>query len=284
MTDETLDVHKPGKIGFFDSGLGGLTILKAVAKELPQYDYVFYGDTANLPLGDKTEEEIFNYTKVGVEELFKKDCELVIIACNTASAETLRRLQDGFLKKNYPNRRILGVVIPTVETLINSESTSALLIATRRTVESKKYDLELKNRQTRDIKLHSVATPNLVPLIETGESDEALEKAITIIESERKKHHFDTVILGCTHYTKLKEGLRNYFNKPSSNHKTGSKAQHLNFLSQDEIIPHKLAYYLKEHTEITARLGQGSTRSILLTLHRPDYDKTIQELLGGVML
>jgi len=85
---------------------------------------VFYGDTANLPLGDKTEEEIFTYTKTGVEELFKKGCLLVIIACNTASSETLRRLQDGFLKDNYPDRRILGVVIPTVEAVIDQGSTN----------------------------------------------------------------------------------------------------------------------------------------------------------------
>lgn len=279
------------KIGFFDSGLGGLTILKATAKELPSYDYIFYGDTEHLPLGDKTEEEIFSYTKIGVEELFKRDCQLVIIACNTASAETLRRLQDGFLKENYPDRRILGVVIPTIETLIDSNSTGALLIATKRTVESRKYDNELKNRSQRDIRLYSVATPSLVPLIESGDSSDALRKAIETIEEELMKHHFDTVILGCTHYTKLKDGLRSYF----SNHSTGTNivdatlspslvSHKLTFLSQDEIIPHKLAYYIKSHAEIESKLGQGGTRSIYLTLHRPDYDHTIKELLGGIIL
>jgi len=127
-------------------------------------------------------------------------------------------------------------------------------------------------RSTREIKLYSVATPRLVPLIESGDSTEALERAIETITDERAKHPFDTVILGCTHYTRLKEDLRAHFN------------QSLTILSQDEIIPHKLAYYIREHTEIESRLGQGSTRSILLTLHRPDYDQIIQELLGGVML
>lgn len=291
MNDEAQDVHKEGKIGFFDSGLGGLTILKAVAKELPQYDYVFYGDTANLPLGDKTEEEIFTYTKAGVEELFNRGCLLVIIACNTASAQTLRRLQDGFLKDNHPGCRILGVVIPTVEVLIDSASHEALLIATKRTTESGKYAQELHNRSTREIKLHSVPTPDLVPLIESGNSSEALEKAIEVIETERAKYPFDTVILGCTHYTKLKDGLRAHFNNSSVGSFASDAAsnpeprtQNLIFLSQDEIIPHKLAYYIEEHTEIESRLGQGSTRSIHLTRHRPDYDYTLKELLGGVML
>ncbi|MCB9818918.1 glutamate racemase [Candidatus Nomurabacteria bacterium] len=272
MTEEAPNVQKAGKIGFFDSGLGGLTILKVVAKELPQYDYVYYGDTANLPLGDKTEEEIYQLTKAGVEALFKKDCLLVVIACNTASAETLRRLQDGFLKDNYPDRRILGVVIPTVEALINSDSTSTLLIATKRTVESGKYALELQNRSPRKIKLYSVPTPELVPLIESGDRAEALSKAIVTIEEEKGSNQFDTVILGCTHYTKLKDGLRAHFNSS------------LKILSQDEIIPNKLVNYLERHPELESHFSQGSTRTIHLTLHRPDYDNALKELLGGVII
>ena len=131
------------KIGFFDSGLGGLTIMSAVIKKLPQYDYEFYGDTANLPYGDKSEEEIFNLTKRGIDNLFKKNCLLIIVACNTASAETLRELQNNYLIKNYPERKILGVIIPTIETLKEEEIQHAILIGTNRTINSKKYDLEL---------------------------------------------------------------------------------------------------------------------------------------------
>src|SRR3989338_6111066 len=131
------------KIGFFDSCLGGLITLKAVAKALPQYDYEFYGDTANLPYGGKSEEEIFELTKAGIMHLFKRDCLLVIVACNTASAETLRRLQDGFLKSEYPDHRVLGVIIPTVEELVSGDIKHALLVATKRTVDSGKYEREL---------------------------------------------------------------------------------------------------------------------------------------------
>ena len=257
------------KIGLFDSGLGGLTILKAVTEAMPEYDYIFYGDTANLPLGDKTEEEIFSYTKSGVEELFRQGAVLVIIACNTASAETLRRIQDGFLLEHYPDRRVLGVIIPTVEALVDSGSRAALLIATKRTVESGKYALELEHRREHPVTLFAVATPGLVPKIEAGESDQALKDAIAIIEEERSD--FDTVVLGCTHYTKLKGGLRAHFSE-------------LRFLSQDEIIPKKLSEYLNNHPEIESRLSRGKTRSIHLTLERADYQETIKELLGGETL
>lgn len=264
-----MNTDAAGKIGLFDSGLGGLTILEAVSRALPQYDYRYYGDTEHLPLGDKTEAEIFAFTQAGVEELFREGAVLAIIACNTASAETLRRLQDEWLPQRYPDRRILGVIIPTVEALIASPSQAALLIATRRTVESGKYPLELRQRAGRDLRLHTLATPSLVPLIEAGKSKEALAAAIAALEAEAARHFFDTVILGCTHYVALKAGLRAHF---------GSR---LAILSQDEIIPAKLADYLLRHPELESRLGQGSTRHIHLTRHRPDYDQTIRYLTNS---
>lgn len=260
------------KIGLFDSGLGGLTILKSVASVLPQYDYLFYGDTEHLPLGDKTEQEIFEYTKAGVEELFKQDAAIVIIACNTAAAETMRRLQDGFLPENYPNRRILGVIIPTVEELVNSRVGDALLIATKRTVESKKYERELEKVGS-DIKLRSLATPELVPLIETGKSHEASKLAEEIIKSAIKSGgETDTVILGCTHYAKFKNELRQ------------ALGTEIKVLSQDEIIPDKLKQYLDNHPEIESKLSRNGTRSIKLSLHREDYDHIIADLLEGAMI
>ncbi len=269
------------KIGLFDSGLGGLTILKAVAAKLPLYDYVFYGDTEHLPLGDKTEEEIFFYTKAGVEALFERGCILVIIACNTAAAETMGRLQDNLLPEKYPDRRILGVIIPTVEELIASGSKKALLIATKRTVESGKYEREL-TKYGSDIQLRSIATPELVPLIESGKSDEAATLTEEIIEKEMNRAgEIDTVILGCTHYAKIKDDLRRHFDK---HYQLTTGNYRLRFLSQDEIIPEKLAQYLDNHPEIESRLSRGSTRTIHLSAHRPDYDHIISDLLGGVII
>ena len=146
----------------------------AVIKELPQYDYEFYGDTANLPYGDKSEEEIFSLTKQGIETLFQKGCLLIIVACNTASAETLRKLQREYLDQNYPDRRILGVIIPTIETLQTEKIQQAILIGTNRTIESKKYEIELDKKMI-STRLTSIATPALVPLIEDKKYNEAYE-------------------------------------------------------------------------------------------------------------
>jgi glutamate racemase len=257
-------------IGFFDSGLGGLLILKAVAKALPQYDYVYYADTANLPYGDKTEEEIFSLTKKAIQELFARDCLLVIVACNTASAETLRRLQDTYLKEEYPDRKILGVIVPTIETVVETGSKRAVLIGTKRTVESGKYERELAKLVGGDVELVSIATPELVPLIELHEIEAAVDSTIKTIE--RVAREGDVMVLGCTHYVMLKNSLREHFNS------------FLTIISQDEVIPQKLADYLKQHDEITARLSNTGKRQIILSQHRPDYDRLTAEFLGGVYL
>ncbi len=254
-------------IGFFDSGLGGLLILKAVVKQLPQYDYIYYGDTANLPYGDKNEEEIYNLTKNAIEELFKRNCLLVIVACNTASAESLRRLQDTFIKESYPDRRVLGVIVPTMEALLDSGKKNALLIATKRTVESSKYERELQKLDD-SIRIVSVATPQLVPLIESHQINEAVTAAAASIAARGEG---EVAILGCTHYVLLKESLRKKFPE-------------LTFISQDEVIPAKLTNYLERHPEITSRLTDTGKREIVLTEHRPDYDRLIAEFLQGAYI
>lgn len=254
-------------IGLFDSGLGGLTILRAVAKALPQYDYCYYGDTANLPYGNRSEAEIRALTKAGVEELFRRDCVLVIIACNTASAETLRALQDEWLPVHYPDRRILGVIVPTVEEFNESGKTTAALIATKRTVESKKYETEMRHRCAAGYQLTSIATPELVPFIEIGETEMAATAAISRLE--REGGDSEVIILGCTHYTEIKEQLRARF--PDTL-----------VLSQDEIIPKKLDSYLAAHPELRERLTSTGKRDVHLTAHRPEYDRVMSQFLGGV--
>jgi glutamate racemase len=258
------------KIGFFDSGLGGLIILKAVAKELPAYDYEFYGDTAHVPYGDRSEEEIFELTKAGVLHLFERDCALVIVACNTASAETLRRLQDSILTGGYADRRILGVIIPTVEAVCEQSVAQVVLLATTRTVESGKYDTELR-KLSANISLTSLALPKLVPLIEGGEWDEA-EMQIREVVSTLQASQSSNIILGCTHYSLLKEAAREV---------VGGKGV---VLSQDEIIPAKLANYLERHPEIEERLSRTGTRNIFLTDNRSLYDSVIKNLMGGCIV
>ena len=254
------------KIGFFDSGLGGLTILRVVTKELPQYDYVYYGDTKHLPYGDKTEAEIYELTTNGVRYLFEVGCVLVIIACNTASAETARRLQNEFLPAHYPDRKILGIIVPTIETLVFEKPTKVLLIATKRTVESNKYQTELDLKGNGNVALSQLATPELVPLIENNLLDDAATEAIKKIERET-----EVVVLGCTHYTEIKEPLRRHFKEKQ-------------IISQDEVIPKKLKTYLDNHAEIVEQLTTMGSRSIYLTEHRPDYDRIMSHFLGGAFI
>ena len=260
------------KIGFFDSGLGGLIVLKAVAKQLPAYDYEYYGDTKNLPYGDRTEEEIYELTKAGMVHLFERDCSLVVIACNTASAETLRRLQDEFLPEQYPTRRILGVIIPVIEEVVESECKRVLMFATKRTVSSGKYHLELGKRNEINTKIEAVATPELVPLLEAGNIVGANAIAQALIDERMESGGVEGLILGCTHYTLLTEKLREAY---------GEKLQ---IFSQAEIIPKKLAEYLQNHPEIETTLSRGGKRNVFLTEHREDYDRHISTLLEGQFL
>jgi len=239
------------KIGFFDSGLGGLTILASVRKLLPYYDYVFYGDTAHVPYGDRTEEEVYILTQKAIEFLLNKDCALVVVACNTASAETLRKLQDTILREKYPDRVILGVIIPTIEAIIDAGVSRVLLIGTRRTIESRKYERELAKRGRTDIEIVGVATPTLVPHIESGCIDDAFSDFQKIFDGYSGS--VDTLVLGCTHYTLLKMKIRDTYGRG------------LRVISQDEIIPKKLTDYLVRHSEIEIELTQNSTEKIYLT-------------------
>ncbi len=242
--------------------------MKAVATSMPQYDYEFYGDTANLPYGDKTEEEIYELTEAGIEDLFEKDCSLVVIACNTASAETLRKLQYTFLVEEYPDRKILGVIIPMVEEVVDCHAKRALLIATNRTVSSSKYEREFEKFGTDAPELISVATPGLVPLIEEGHINEAVEEVMPLVEELINKGG-DSLILGCTHYTLLKEGIEERI------------GQSLMIFSQTEIIPKKLYQYLEAHPEIENKLTRTESRNIYLSEHNDKYDRVIGEILGG---
>ncbi len=251
-----------GKIGLFDSGIGGYTILRAVRTLLPHYDYVYYADTEHVPYGDRTEEEVFALTKTGVETLFHEGSEIVLVACNTASAETLRKLQDTLIPDIYGYRRILGVIIPTVETLIEHKTQNALLIGTRRTIESHKYERELQKRNYAGT-FTAVATPRLVPLLENESRDEAVAYLDGVLSAGVGQ--YDTIVLGCTHYALLKRDIRHrYSNKE--------------VISQDEIIPEKLSGYLARHDEIKSKLTQNGTEKIILTKDGIEYRKKLDAI------
>lgn len=160
---------KKGVIGVFDSGFGGLAILKEIVKKLPQYDYLYLGDTARMPYGSRSQEVIYNFTEQAVDFLFKRGCSLVILACNTASSEALRKIQQGYLKNNYPKRRVLGVVIPAAQAAVEITKNNRVgVMATEGTVNSHSFEKEIKKLNPK-IKVFQQGCPLLVPIVEAGE-------------------------------------------------------------------------------------------------------------------
>lgn len=236
------------RIGVFDSGLGGLAIAESIVARLPQYDYVYLGDTKRVPYGGRSQETIHEYTSQALTYLFEQDCALVVIACNTASAESLRKSQQEYLPKHYPNRRILGVIVPTAEAVTDAERGGKIgLLATRSTVDSGAFEREI-HRHDPSAQIVAQAAPLLVPIIENG----GLKYLPAILEDYlAPMGKVDAIILGCTHYCLIKEEVR--------------RLSGVRVISQDEIVPEKLADYLERHPEIESRLGRNGRRDYFVT-------------------
>lgn len=249
------------KIGIFDSGLGGLVIMQALLKSLPKYEYVYYGDTRNAPYGDKTHREIYQHTQVGVEFLFKQGCQLVIIACNSASAHALRELQQTWLPNAYPERKLLGVMIPIAEAIVDAGYMHVGIIATTATVSSGAYEREI-HKLNPAITVISKATPCLVPLIEEGES--AVGECVAVA----KDAFLDVEIMipGCTHYPLIKEELEQFFNKP--------------FFDAPACVATSLQQYLERHSEIERLLSRTGTREFWVTQEKIRYPELAERIMG----
>jgi glutamate racemase len=238
------------RIGVFDSGLGGLAVTQAIISRLPEYDYLYLGDTKRVPYGNRSQESIHEFVSEALAYLFAHDCEIVILACNTASAEALRKSQQEYLPVHYPTRRVLGVLIPTVEAVFDSGPVGKVgLLATQSTVESGAYQREAA-RQNQNSNVVSQAAPLLVPLIENG-GKKYLGPILDDYLAPLIEARVDTVVLGCTHYSLIKEEIRSRVAAP--------------VLSQDEIVPDKLADYLHRHPELESRLGRSGTRQYQVT-------------------
>lgn len=244
------------KIGVFDSGFGGLTILEKIRRRLPQYDYIFLGDNARTPYGTRSFETVYAYTLQCVEKLFALDCQMVILACNTASAKALRSIQQNDLPRLAPERRVLGVIRPTVEAVGQmTQSRVVGLVATEGTVRSNSYPLEIA-KLFPDITVVSEACPMWVPLIENGEhvgdgADFFVRKYIG--ELFAKDARIDTLILGCTHYPLMLDKIVRY------------APQGVRIVTQGDIVAESLADYLHRHPEQTEKCSQGGTVRYLTT-------------------
>lgn len=241
-------------IGIFDSGFGGLTIFKHIARTLPQYDYLYLGDNARAPYGNRSQETIYQFTVEAVNWLFKQGCTLVILACNTASAEALRKLQQEWLP-NYQNpspsrrgqgevRRVLGVIRPVVEGAIKTTKGKIGVVGTRATISSHAYTRELQKLKP-DASVIERACPLLVPLIEEGWANKPDTKRILRSYIRPIQQKVDTLILGCTHYPILFDQFVR---------KMGKRCR---VLDPGPIVATSLKDYLRRHPEIETGLSKN---------------------------
>ena len=244
------------KIGVFDSGYGGLSILKEVRKLLPQYDYIYLGDNARSPYGTRSFEVVYRYTLQCVQELFKEGCQLIIIACNTASAKALRTIQQHDLPLLDSQKRVLGVIRPTVEIIGGlTRSKHVGLLSTLGTVRSESYPKEIFKLYP-EITVTSSACPMWVPLIEYGEyltpgADYFIKKDLDALM--QLDQDIDTVILGCTHYPLIKKKVFDFL-------PPGIKV-----VSQGVLVAKSLEDYLRRHPELERVLTQHESICYLTT-------------------
>ena len=250
-------------IGVFDSGYGGLTVLKEIISKLPQYDYLYLGDNARAPYGNRSFDTVYHYTLQCVNWFFEQGCSLVILACNTASAKALRTIQQNDLPKMAAGKRVLGVIRPTAEIIGGfSESQSVGILATNGTVASGSYPMEIA-KFFPALKVYQEACPMWVPLVENEEynshgADYFVKKNLHNIFE--KGENIDVILLACTHYPLLKEKIEEYL--PVG----------VQLISQGEIVAASLADYLSRHPEMESQCSKNGQRVFFTTDSTTDFD------------
>ena len=251
-------------IGIFDSGFGGLTILKEIKKKLPEYSYIYLGDNARAPYGTRSFETVYKYTLEAVKKLFELDCELIIIACNTASAKALRSIQQNDLKAIGGTKKVLGILRPCTEQAQNFTTNNNLgIFATKGTVLSQSYEIEI-SKFFPQITVTSNACPMWVPLVENGEAesdgaDFFIKKEINNILT--KNSNIDSILLGCTHYPLLQNKIRKFL------------PQHISIINQGNIVANSLSNYLEKHPEIEEKLIKNNSITYYTTDCNENFDK-----------
>lgn len=253
-----------GKIGVFDSGYGGLTILRDLRRILPEYDYLYLGDNARAPYGSRSFDVVYRYTLDAVKELFRRGCPLVILACNTASAKALRSIQQNDLPGIDPTRRVLGVIRPTVEILGEVSKTGHVgVLGTPGTVASHSYMLETK-KLFPEMTVTEQACPLLAAIVENSEADGDgadyfVKKYVDSLMA--RDPEVDAIVLGCTHYPLLINKIRKY--APAGVH----------ILQQGGLVAESLKDYLRRHPEMERRLTKGGTAEFVTSENPDKFDE-----------
>ena len=260
-----------GPIGVFDSGYGGLTILRQIRKLMPQYDYLYLGDNARAPYGTRSFDVVYEFTLQAVRYLFEQGCHLVILACNTASAKALRSIQQKDLPNLDPNRRVLGVIRPTVEVVSNISKTRHVgIMATPGTIRSRTYELEIAKLNP-DIEVTGEACPMWVPLVENDEYDspgadyfvrERIENLL------RRDPLIDSVILGCTHYPLLLGKIRQFM------------PEGIHIIEQGSYVAQSLKDYLRRHTDMVEHITARGTTRFLTTEQAETFQSKAAVFMG----
>ena len=264
-------MSKTGPIGVFDSGYGGLTILRELEKKLGDYDYLYLGDNARSPYGNRSFETVYQYTLECVEWFFKQGCSLVILACNTASAKALRTIQQKNLPLIAPNKRVLGVIRPTTEIVGDYTRSGEIgIVATNGTVLSNSYPIEI-NKFFPSVKVYQQACPMWVPLVENNE--EKGDGANYFIQQDlaslfKQSSSIDTLLLACTHYPLLKDKIEKYV--PAG----------VKIITQGELVTNSLSNYLERHPEIAAACSKGGTIRFCTTDAEADFKGQASHFYG----
>lgn len=258
-------------IGVFDSGYGGLTVLKEIVKKLPRYDFLYLGDNARAPYGNRSFETVYRYTLECVNWFFSKNCQLVLLACNTASAKALRTIQQNDLPGIDPTKRVLGVIRPTAEVIGTfSESKHIGILGTAGTISSGSYLLEIEKFYPA-LKVYQQACPMWVPLVENGEYDNHGADFFVkkyILELLGQDAAIDTILLACTHYPLLMDKIKEY--SPAD----------MKILSQGQIVAESLENYLFRHPEIEKKCSKTGTREFYTTDSTDDFDNHARIFFG----
>ncbi len=250
-----------GPIGVFDSGYGGLTVFKEIHEKLPQYDYIYLGDNARVPYGTRSFETVYEFTKECVFKLFDLGCNLVILACNTASAKALRSIQQNDLPEG---KKVLGVIRPTTESIHQYTKTNSIgILATQGTVLSQSYLIEIEKFNP-EINVYQHACPFWVPLVENNEINSEgahyfIQKDINELLSQSPD--IDTIVLACTHYPILYPIIRKY------------TPDHIQILAQGELVAESLADYLIRHPEVEEKCSKEGKLAFYTTDDAKDFSE-----------
>jgi len=256
-------------IGVFDSGYGGLAVLQQCLVKLPEYDFVYLGDNARAPYGDLAPEQVRAYTRQGVDFLLQQGCELVVLACNTASASALKRIQQEFLPAYYPEQRVLGVVRPLAEeAAFKAQQGPVVALGTSNTIRSQAYNKEIGKIKPQ-LKLSGVACPGLVPLIEQNATKGGrIRRLLDLYLARACQTKPELLIPACTHYSLI--GLEIKKRLPLG----------VTVLNGPAVIAGKLKKYLAQHIELRKRLKKGGARIFYTTGNTNEFARLADQLAG----